>query len=79
MDYAGTTIHVTFGKEHIQPVRFQGMDVGPFGMDVTVQPGESPVEAKRRAMVHLEAMADEEYNEKLPAFIARCRKAATDL
>ena len=36
VDYEGTIIHVTWGKEHVQPVRFQGMDIGPYSMDVLV-------------------------------------------
>lgn len=79
VNYAGTTIHVTWGKEHIQPLRFQGLDIGPFAMDVVVLEGETPLQAKRRAMVHLNEMAEEEVNEKMPRFIERCQEAATDL
>ncbi len=75
VDYTGTPITVTWGKEHVQPIRFQGMDIGTFSMTVTVIYGETPVQAKRRAMVHLNAMAEEEADEKMPRFIARCRKA----
>ena len=78
-NYAGTTIHVSWGKEHIQPLRFQGIDIGPFAMDVVVLDGETPLDAKRRAMKHLNAMAEEEIREKMPRFIQRCKDAATDL
>lgn len=73
-NYAGTTIHVTWGKEHVQPCRFQGMDIGPFGMDVVVLDGETPIQAKQRAMRHLNEMAEEEYRDKLPAFVAKVRE-----
>lgn len=78
-DYTGTTVHVTWGKEHIQPLRFQGLDIGPFAMDVVVLEGETPLQAKRRAMAHLNEMAEDELREKMPRFIQRCQDAATDL
>lgn len=74
-DYEGTQLTVAYGREHIQPFRFQGFDVGPFEMTVTVQAGETPLQAKRRAMVHLVAMAEEEYREKLPRFQQRIRES----
>lgn len=79
VDYAGTQLTVTWGKEHIQPIRFQGMDIGPYTMQIVVHQGESPIEAKRRAMQHLNVMAEEELAEKLPRFIQRCKDAADDL
>ena len=78
-DYAGTKLLVTWGKEHIQPVRFQGLDVGPFDMTVVVQDGESPLDAYHRGIRHLNAIAEAEYETKLPAFIKRCAAVANDL
>lgn len=75
VDYEGTPVTVAYGKEHIQPFRFQGFDVGPFEMTVTVREGETPLQAKRRAMAHLVEMAEEEYREKLPRFQARVRES----
>ncbi len=75
VNYAGTVLTVTWGKEHVQPLRFQGMDIGPFTMAVMVLDNETPLQAKRRAMVHLNVMAEEEAEEKMPRFIERCRKA----
>jgi GTP cyclohydrolase III len=75
VDYEGEKLTVTCGKEHIQPFRFQGMDIGPFEMTVTIMEGETPLDAKRRAMKHLAAMAEEEYREKLPRFQARVRES----
>ena len=78
-DYAGQTLEVTWGKEHFQPARFQGMDVGPYVMRVIILDGETPIQAKRRALVHLNAMALEDYKEKLPAFLERVRNAEAQL
>ena len=73
VDYEGVQILVTWGKEHIQPSRFQGMDIGPFAMTVPVLKGETPLRTKRRVMRQLNAMAEEELNEKTPRFIQRCK------
>ena len=70
---------VTWGKEHIQPVRFQGMDIGPFTMTVPIMQGETPGQCKRRVMAHLNVMAEEELAEKLPRFIQRCRDGGSDI
>lgn len=78
-NYAGTVLHVTWGKEHVQPLRFQGIDIGPFAMDVVVHEGETPLDAKNRAMKWLNAMAEEEYAEKRPRFIARCKAEANEI
>lgn len=73
-DYTGTELLITWGREHVQPMRFQGMDIGPFEMRLVIKTGESPMEAKQRGMKHLNAMAEEEYQLKLPRFIQRCRE-----
>ncbi len=78
-DYTGTQMVVHWGREHIQPLRFQGMDLGPFSMEIVVHEGETPLQASRRAMRHMNAMAEEELAVKLPRFIARCKAAANDL
>ena len=77
-DYTGTQMVVHWGREHIQPLRFQGMDLGPFSMEIVVHEGETPLQASRRAMRHMNAMAEEELAEKLPRFVARCKAAAND-
>lgn len=66
---------MSWGKEHIQPFRFQGMDIGPFEMTVTIREGETPIEAFRRAREQLDAMAEEEYALKLPRFRERVRES----
>lgn len=55
------------------------MDVGPFTMRVIIRDGETPIQAKRRALVHLNEMGEEEFEEKLPAFLARVAKAEAQL
>ena len=78
-DYTGTQMTVHWGREHIQPFRFQGMDLGPFSMEVVVHEGETPVQASRRAMRQMNQMAQDELDEKLPRFKARCRDAEDKL
>jgi len=78
-DYEGQLLTVTYGKEHFQPVRFQGMDVGPFEIAVRIRKGETPMVAKRRAMALLAEMAEEEFREKLPRFLARVRASESNL
>lgn len=72
-DYEGVMLTVTWGKEHIQPSRFQGMDLGPFAMTAPILKGETPVRAKRRIMRQLNAMALDELREKLPRFAELCK------
>lgn len=74
-DYTGTPLLVTWGKEHIQPLRFQGMDLGPFAMTVVIEEGETPLAAMRRAMRQMNAMAEEQLAEKMPRFVQRCKDA----
>jgi hypothetical protein len=78
-DYEGALLSVTYGKEHFQPARFQGMDVGPFEIAVRIRKGETPMAAKRRAMALLAEMAEEEFREKLPRFLARVRLSESSL
>lgn len=52
------------------------MDVGPFEITIRIREGETPIQAKRRAMVHLNQMAEDEYQEKLPRFLERVAEAA---
>ncbi len=68
---------MTWGREHLQPVQYQGLDIGPFSMTVVVQKGETPLMAKRRAMKHLNEMGKDELQAKLPAFLKRVKDAAT--
>jgi hypothetical protein len=74
-DYEGELLSVAHGKEHFQPLRFQGFDIGPFELQTRIRRGESVMEAKRRAMRLLEQMAQEEFEEKLERFLARVKKS----
>ncbi len=75
----GTVIDllVTWGREHVQPVQFQGMDIGPFAMTVRVQSGESPAEVYRRTMVVLDQLAEANYQQKLPRFLERVKDSSS--
>lgn len=66
---------MTLGREHIQPVRFQGIDIGPFMMTVVVQNGETPLQAKRRGYTILKEMADDERDERIAEFLKSARGA----
>lgn len=78
-NYTGTQLTVHWGREHIQPLRFQGMDLGPYSMEVVVHEGETPIQAKRRAMHHMNAMAEEDLAVKLPRFVQRCKESTDNL
>lgn len=64
---------IAYGREHFQPTKYQGMDIGPFEMTTTIREGESPIEAKRRLTAVMNQMAEEEFAEKLPRFLVRVR------
>ena len=75
-EYEGEPIDVTWGREHVQPVQYNGMDIGPFSMTTKIRKGETPVSAAARAMLQLDAIAQNEFKTKLPAFLQRIRDAA---
>jgi len=78
VDYAGTKLLVSWGDETITPIRYQSMKVGPFDMMVVVQYGETPYDAYRRGIRHLNVIAQTEYASKLPAFLKRCADDAAN-
>ena len=61
---------VTWGKELLQPVSFNSLSIGPFDMVVVIRDGETPMQAYKRAMVHLTAIAAADLEVRLPAFRA---------
>lgn len=78
-DYEGTLLTVSYGKEHFQPARFQGLDIGPFEIAVRIRKGETPMAAKHRASALLNEMAEQEFKERLPRFLARVRVSESNL
>ena len=70
IDYTGTKLLVTWGKELLQPVSFNSLSIGPFDMVVVIRDGETPMQAYKRAMVHLTAIAAADLEVRLPAFRA---------
>jgi hypothetical protein len=74
---APTEITVTWGREHVSPIQFCGMDIGPFSATVRLREGETPRQAFDRTMAMLDEWAQDEYRRKLPAFLARVREIAT--
>ena len=75
VDYTGDQLTVTWGREHIQPIQFNGCDVGPFSMTVMIGNNESPAQAAARAMRWLDCIAAEEMRRKIPEFLSHVREA----
>jgi len=67
------SVTVTWGKETFRPCQFMAFDVGPFSVTVSVRRGETIREAAGRAMVELDAIAEEEFSRKTAEFLARVR------
>lgn len=68
---------VTWGRQHVQPVQYQGMDVGPFSLTLRLREGETLQQAYNRGMARLEEMARRDYEHRLPKFIDRIRDAVS--
>ena len=74
VDYAGSTIAVTWPRETFQPIEFHTFTLGPFTMSGTILRGETPEQAHARVMRLLERMAADLFPEKLDAFLDRIDK-----
>jgi hypothetical protein len=74
-EFDAAELTVTWGREHVQPVQFCGLDLGPFSMTVRVRAGETTQAAASRAFSALDVIAEAEYRRKLPQFLARVREA----
>lgn len=74
-DLVGTQFTFSWGREHIQPVQFNGFDLGPWEVTLTLRPGESIDDLHLRATEYLDAIADREYKHKLPRFLNRIKDA----
>jgi hypothetical protein len=70
------TFTVTWGMQKLSPVQYQTLDVGPFSMQVTTKPGETPQEAFVRAYDFLAKQAQAVYKREMPAFLERVRESA---
>lgn len=69
----GDQITVTWGKEYYQVTQFNGFEVGPFSIVVTVQPGETDVAAFTRGWNTLEGHATLMWKTKRDGFTERWR------
>lgn len=67
------TITVTWGAEDFHPVKYNGFIVGPFTYSTTVQDGETPEQAFKRASDVLKAMAEKAFLAKQRGFVERLR------
>jgi len=70
----GDVITVTRGAERYCPVKYNGFDVGPVSVTVTVREGESHAEAYMRATATCDVLMQVEFDIKLKEFRDRLEK-----
>lgn len=71
----GDVLTVTMGKEVIYPVKYNGFEVGPLSMTVTVRKGETAASAYDRARGVLEQLYETELDLQLKQFVEHLDKA----
>lgn len=71
----GDLLTVTFGKETINPIKFNTFEVGPFSLSVCVRKGESSADAHSRARLALAQIFEAELTLKLQEFAEHVMKA----
>lgn len=71
----GMAITVTYPKETYFPIKFNGFDVGGLALTARVEPGETVAEVHSRLWAELKALVDEEFEDKLDAYVRRIRQA----
>jgi hypothetical protein len=72
-DLVGTEFLFTWPREHVQPIQFHGMDIGPYEVRLTLRPSETVESLRLRAMKYLDAIAEREYTRKLDNFLKRIK------
>ena len=77
-DLVGSQFLFSWGREHIQPVEFNGMDIGPWEVRLTLRPNETIAQLHVRASSYLDQIAEKEYNRKLPKFLERIKTASNE-
>lgn len=70
----GTQVKFASGREHFQPIKFHGFDIGPFEITITIDQGSPPLEAlQKRARSLLQAMKEEEFKFEREAYLQRVK------
>lgn len=64
----GTEITVTWGEETFSPVQYNSFRIGGHSIKVTVQPGETALDAFKRGWGILEQAAQVMFDDKLNGF-----------
>jgi hypothetical protein len=75
---AGERVEVTWGDELFQPVKFNGIRVGPFTASTIVRPGESIAAATVRLHREIAAAAQQIFEEKSRAYLVNLAQIASD-
>ena len=75
VDEGGDVVTVTMGAEKFAPVQYHSFDIGPFMVSTVRRPGETMEAVRARVMPALREMAREEFEARLPLFLARVRQA----
>ncbi len=77
VDYTGTKLTLTYGMQKTQAVQFNTFDVGPFGMEITVQANETLQQAQARGMTLLKVLFEHEWQKALQQHLDSIFGAAT--
>lgn len=64
----GDFVTVTIGKESFCPVKYNGFDVGPIAVSVTVREGETHAGAYRRARLAASVLFEAEFDLRVEEF-----------
>jgi hypothetical protein len=73
---AGSMIVVTWGEELHAPIQFNSFRIGGLTLQIPIREGETARDAYARAWVQLEALGEEQFEEKLKGFMQRARRAS---
>jgi len=68
-------LRVAWPEETHQPLQYTAMKVGGLEMIVDVPEGQDPVVVARRAFAVLDAIVEEEFDQKLSGFLDRTKRA----
>lgn len=70
----GSELRLSWGREHLQPIEFHGLDIGPFEMTLTVRDGESISDVYEKGMNVLDQIAERAYIRKRKRYIERIKE-----
>lgn len=73
------TLTVVWGEETFQPIQFHGFRVGPLSMTVFIAPGSDMQVVYRQVWNRLDALAHEQFGEKMAAYLDRVKELAVEV